>query len=178
MTGLPHIDPKQMESQNERSEESMMGLRICVNPIRIRRTMVERSDGMLLLCTKLSTCGKTPYEKNIRHSISWANNEIFHHSVSIDKKTSQFCSKILEGISVGYALNVGGRLNWRSSRGSRIERQHCIRSLRQKIQRKRSGNPKSWRRIHFPVLTVQCNSLLWTCVLRVLPPTAQTFWRL
>ena len=82
--------------------------------------------------------------KKIRHSIPWANNTIWRYFIiQFPQKTSTGCitsaQKTSEVFLFGYALNAGERLGGRPTRGrcGRIEWQHCIRSRRQKIQRKK-----------------------------------------
>ena len=68
---------------------------------------------------------------------------MFHHPISTKDRNRlhQFSSKVLNGFWM--CLESGERLDERQTRGrcERIEKQHYIRSLRQKIQRKRTENP-------------------------------------
>ena len=135
---------------------------------------------MLLLFTKqsrITSRWKNSVRKKIRHSNPWANSAFWsrrYFIVQFPQKTRTGFSIQLTSpqILIGYASKRGERLDGRLTRGRcrRIERQHRIIILRQKIQRKRRViQKKEENNSHFHVLTAQSNQQ--KMVRRVIPPS-------
>ena len=158
-SGLLHIDPKHMESTDGQKKNRRDFDSVC--PIRICRTVAGRRDAMSLF-----------FMFSLKHLIfmsRWENSvrkeDTTHNFVGqlypLDQKDliiqftqetkASFVKSAQKSSRYVYRMCFERRvpLDRRGTR-RRSERQRCIRSLRQKIQRERSGEFKCWRTI-FPV---------------------------